>query len=290
MTDPRSMRSFLLSEVEALEPFDFVMAVPAETPLHAVEIQRREEDGLEVHVPGRPLIAPELAAQVRDALREREFASEDASDRRKPWVRRVSDAASAVELAQRVLTEVFEEKPDATLDVAHGSRRIEHEARERLEATREHVERVLRDTLGGSPARDADGDYVLPLGDVHVTVAPRIAPGGVVVVRVFAITNVGVTVAPELGLFLARLNFGLVFGRFALDAEHRTICFDETLLGDHFSDEELRFVVKAIASTADQWDDRLKQMFGGVTFQEVMREGASAPTPAAVKPGEGGYL
>ena len=124
---------------------------------------------------------------------------------------------------------------------------------------------------------------------VRVTVAPRAAPGGPVVVRVFSITNVGVTVSPELGLFLARLNFGLMFGRFALDAEHAAIWFDETLLGDQFSDEELRFTIQVVASTADEWDDRLKQMFGGATYQEVI-EGRTNHQPPHLKPGSGGYL
>jgi len=189
-----------------------------------------------------------------------------------------------------VLTEVFGEKPDADLDVVHGSHRAEHEARQRLAAVRQRIETVLAEMAEGRlPDRDDDGDYVLPLGDVHVTIAPRAAPNGPIVVRVFAITNVEVTVAPELGLFLARLNFGLMFGRFALDAEHRAIWFDETLLGDQFSDEELRFAIQVVASTADEWDDRLKQMFGGSTHQEV-RTGRTAQGAPSAKPGEGGYL
>jgi hypothetical protein len=116
-----------------------------------------------------------------------------------------------------------------------------------------------------------------------------VAPGGPVIVRIFAITNVGVPVTPELGLFLARLNFGLMFGRFALDAEHHSIWFDETLLGDQFSDEELRFTIDVVASTADQWDDRLKQMFGGATYQEALAERIQRPE-ALTKPGQGLYL
>jgi hypothetical protein len=130
---------------------------------------------------------------------------------------------------------------------------------------------------------------VLPIRDVHVVVAPRIAPGGPVIVRVFAITNVGVAVTPELGLLLARLNFGLMFGRFALDAEHQSIWFDETLLGDQFTEEELRFTIDVVASTADQWDDRLKQMFGGVTHQEALAQRNDRPESLS-KPGQGLYL
>lgn len=290
MTRPDQARSFLLAEIEGLETFGFLAVGPSGNPLHVVEATRREDGGLEVRVPGRPPIVPELPIPVRSALRERGFSSEAPADRGKPWRREVGDAAAAVDLIQRVLTDVFEEKPDADLDVIHGSHRAEHEVQQRLAAVRERIEAVLGVMADGRrPERDEDGDYVLPVEDVHVTVAPRAAPQGPVVVRVFAITNVDVTVAPELGLFLARLNFGLMFGRFALDAEHRAIWFDETLLGDQFSDEELRFAIRVVATTADEWDDRLKQMFGGSTHQEV-RTGRTANPPPTAKPGQGGYL
>lgn len=288
MPDPAAARAYLLGEIEALEPFGLVVASPAGRPLHAVEITRREDGALEVRVPGRPPVLPELAVPVRSALRERGFASADPADRTVPWVRAVPDAAAAVDWVARLHGEVFGEKPDVSLDFAHGSHRAEHEASLKLAAARERIERVVAGIAGARPQQDEDGDYVLAMRDVHVTVAPRIVPGGPVIVRVFAITNVGVTVAPQLGLFLARLNFGLMFGRFALDAEHASIWFDETLLGEHVSDEELRFTIEVVASTADEWDDRLAQMFGGATYQQVLANGSQRPPP--VKPGGGGYL
>jgi hypothetical protein len=289
MADPSLVRSFLLGEIEALEPFGFVAASPAGKPLHVVEVTRGEDSALEVRIPGRPPILPELPPPVRSALRERGFSSEDAADPTRPWVQAASDAQAAADLALRTLGEVFGAKPDASLDVAHGSHQAEHEARQKIAAARARVERVLTEMLGRRPEQDSDRDYVAPVGDVHVTVAPRALPGGPTLVRVFAIANVGVTVTPELGLILARLNFGLAFGRFALDAEHNAIWFDETLLGDEFTDEQLRFTIGVVASTADQWDDRLKQMFGGVTYQEVLR-GRSPQTAPLTKPGGGGYL
>jgi T3SS (YopN, CesT) and YbjN peptide-binding chaperone 1 len=295
MTDPATLRAFLVGEVEALEPFGFLAIGPSAAPLHAVEVTRLGDGPLEVRVPGRPRALPELPIPVRSALRDRGFASEDPADPQKPWVHPVADPGAAVDLVRRLFTEVFEEKPDAVLDIAHGSHRLEHETRQRLAAVRERVEKVLKDLLGGkAPEQDGDGDYVLPVSDVHVVVAPRAAPGGPVVVRVFAICNVGVNVVPELGLFLARLNFGLMFGRFALDTEHRSIWFDETLLGDQFREEELRFAIDVVATTADQWDDRLKQMFGGTTYQEVLKEevlkGSARQEFPPTKPGQGGYL
>lgn len=289
MTRPDTARNFLLGEVQSLEPFEFVVFGPSGEPLQAVEVTRGEDGALEVRIPGRAPVFPELPVPVRAALRDRGFASADASDKTKPWSHTASDAEAAVDSARAVLVEVFGAKPDATLDVAHGSHRAEYEAERRLAAVRERIEPVLQAKLGRAPERDADDDYVLPVADVHVMVAPRAIPGGPVVVRVFAICNVGVTVAPELGLFLARLNFGLMFGRFALDTENRAIWFDEMLLGDHFTDEELRFAIDVVATTADSWDDRLKQMFGGQTYQEVLKGRKDGPRPG-IKPGQAGYL
>jgi len=289
MTDPTAARSFLLGEVDALEPFEFVAVSSAAAPLQLVELTRREDNGLEVRVPGRPPPVPELPIPVRSALRDRGFRNEDPADPRLAWVREVSDAAAAVELAQLLLSEVFGGKPDLRLDVSHGSHKAEHVARQKLAAARGRIENVLKSVAARRVEQDRDGDYVLPIRDVHVVVAPRIAPGGPVIVRVFAITNVGIAVTPELGLLLARLNFGLMFGRFALDAEHQSIWFDETLLGDQFTEEELRFTIDVVASTADQWDDRLKQMFGGVTHQEALAQRSDRPE-ALAKPGQGLYL
>jgi hypothetical protein len=226
---------------------------------------------------------------VRSALRDRGFASPDAANQLEPWLRDVPDAATAVDTALRLLSEVFEAKPDAALDIAHDSHRAEHEARQKLAQVRERIEKIVSELIGHAPEQDPDGDYVVPLHGVRVMVAPRVAPQGPVVVRVFAVTNVGMNVTPELGLFLARLNFGLMFGRFALAAEYQSIWFDETLLGEQFSDEELRFTLGVVASTAAQWSERLKQMFGGATYQEALMGHTRHGVPPT-KPGGGGYL
>jgi hypothetical protein len=286
MTKPAAAYPFLVSEVDGLEAFDFVAIVPSGRPLHIAEVTRREDGGLEVRVPGRPRTVPALEAAVCSDLLTRDFAVDDPADPMQPWVRRVPTSEVAVEVLQELLVEVFGETSDVALDIGHGSHKAEHEARQNLEIARSRIESIVSNLLGHSPEQDDDRDYVLPIGEVHVMVAPRATPDGQVVIRIFAITNVGVVVAPELGLFLARMNFGLTFGRFALDAEHQSIWFDETLLGEQFREEELRFAIRIVASTADEWDDRLKQMFGGATYQEVLA-GRSAEGPPPIKPGEG---
>jgi hypothetical protein len=289
VTDPATARPFLEGEIEGLEPFDFLGIAPCAVPLHVLEVARTEDGALQVRVPGRPGVLPELPAEVRRLLSDRGFVSEDAADRGEPWQRDVPDAGAAVDLVRQVLTEVFHEKPDVNIDVLHGSHRAEHEARQKLEALRAQLNVLMAEIREGPCEKDADGDFTIPVDDVHVVVAPRLVPGGITVVRVFSVTNVGVNVTPELGLFLARLNFSLMFGRFALDTEHRSIWFDESLLGDQINADVLRFTIKVVAATADEWDDRLKQMFGGATYQDVKEKRDVSEVPT-LKPGTGGYL
>ena len=146
--------------------------------------------------------------------------------------------------------------------------------------------------MTGAPAPvDADGDYALKLGSVEVFVSPLALPNMLPVVRVFAITNVEVNLTAELGLFLSRANFALMFGRFALDTDHRAVWFSETLLGEAFSDEELRFTVAMVAETADEWDDRIAEMFGGTSAHgspEAQQLQAKPGRSSSVGPG--GYL
>ncbi len=281
-----TLRAYLLEQIESLEPFGFVALVPSGQPLHIVEIGRDGEGDFQVVVPGRPSIAPALPDEILQGLRDRGFACENESDRRHPWTRAVDDAPEALDLARSLMTDLFGAKPDQPTDVLHGSHEAEEKARLKLETVRVRLERLLTEMHGDVLPRDADGDYLLPIGDVRVTVAPRALPGGPLVVRIFAVCNVGIAVTPEVGLLLARLNFGLMFGRFALDAQNNAIWFDETLLGEEFTDEGLRFAVNVVASTADEWDDRLKQMFGGLTYQEVLSRGSGTETPP-IKPGEG---
>ena len=79
MTDPSAAHAFLVGEVEALEPFGFVAAVPRGFRLNVVEVTRREDGGLEVRVPGRPASVPALAVDVRSRLRDRGFVATDGS-------------------------------------------------------------------------------------------------------------------------------------------------------------------------------------------------------------------
>jgi len=253
------MQRFVESELESLEPFDFVALAPAGRGFHMVEVCRGENHGLEVRVPGRPPFIKALEAK---------------------------DATEALELARTVIHQVFEEKPDIRYDVIHGSHLAEHEAKQKLAEVRVHLETVITEVMMAPPVQDDDGDYLLALGDVQVVVAPRSMPGGPTLVRIFTVTNVGITATPDLGLLLSRLNFSIAFGRFSIDAERNAVLFDETLLGDPLNQEALRFAINIVSTTADEWDDRLKQMFGGVTYQEVLKQQGHDKGTVG-KPGQG---
>ena len=44
--------------------------------------------------------------------------------------------------------------------------------------------------------------------------------------------------------------------------------------------------IRMVASTADDWDERFKQIFGGFTYQQIAAGDASA-SPPKLKPGQG---
>jgi hypothetical protein len=134
---------------------------------------------------------------------------------------------------------------------------------------------------------DRDGDHTTIVGSTRVYVGPRALTDGTVVVLVFSPTAVGIEVGPELGLFLADANFRLVFGRFALDVDNGVVWFGQNLLGEGFTDEELAFVVRMVATTSDGFDEEISSRFGGESSSPD-REEAEAEAPA--KPGTGGYL
>jgi hypothetical protein len=287
MVDFKGAREFLQGEVEALDAFDFVALGPAGAPLQMVEITRDDDPTLEVRVPGRPPMVPPLSDEIRSALAEQGYASEDADDPAEVWRKPASSPRDAVDLALTLIADVFQAKPEPRLDVLHGNHRAAHDARKLLSDLRERIERVAEDVIGSPAEQDHEGDYLLPIADVQVVISPRILPNGPAVVRVFSVTNVQVNVVPELGLFLARMNFSLLFGRFTLDVDRKTIIFDEALLGDPLNEEALRFSIRVVAEAADEWDDRLKQMFGGSTYQEVLKQQGRLSAGPPTKPGSG---
>jgi hypothetical protein len=282
----RSTREYLEACIDALDQFEYVALSADQAPLTPLEVGRTESGRFEVRVPPRHPSTP-LPAAKRARLVEMGYESDDPADPQRRWICPVPDARSAIELVESTLAEIVETQLSDAVNIIHGSHRAEHEAEQRLDELRADIEPMLKRILGHDAEQDSEGDYLLPMQGITVIVAPRVIPGAISLVRVLAITNFGVAVGPELGLVLARLNFGMTFGRFVLDAEHEAIWFDETLLGESINERQMRFTIRLVAETAAEWDGLLKQMFGGMTTADV-EEGVRRQT--APKPGTGGYL
>jgi hypothetical protein len=283
MTDPAAARrAFLLAQVENLEALGFVIVGIAEPLFDAIQVRREEDDSFIVEIAARDEATPFTAQQV-DALEALAFASEADT-----WVGApLGSAGDAVDAVEDVLAKVLTIAPDAAVDVRHGTLREERAAEAKVATMRAFIEPVLESITGQPAVRDADDDYMLELADMRVFVAPRAFPGRPPIIRVFAITNASLNLTPDLGLFLSRLNFSLAFGRFSIDADRRAVWFDETLLGDQVTADELAFVVRIVAETAGEWDEKIGSMFGG----SYRGDGSAAPgDTASAKPGQGGYL
>ncbi len=135
------------------------------------------------------------------------------------------------------------------------------------EDLREHVGGLLRAILGGYEV-DAFGNFTFTHQGARafVTVGPSpIGPQ----VGVFSVTNLDLDLTPELGTFLLTTNHKLGFGAFSYDHQNRAVWLRHTLLGSTLDLPELQSAVAAIATTAAGLDERIRDRFGGRTFQEA---------------------
>lgn len=272
-------RSFLADQVGRLAPLEFLMVGVPVPPFDVVQVRRGPEGAWVVGVGGRGDQVP-FAPEQEDALGRLGFEHGEVS-----WSVDVDGPGAAVDKVEEVLAEVLAIDEAAPIDLRHGSTEAEHRAEQQLATMRAQLEPIIAEITGAPPVIDDDGDYVVVVDHNTVYVAPRAIAGRLPVVRVFAITNAGVTMTPDLGMYLSRLNFSLMFGRFSVDIDHGSVWLDETLLGEHVTDDELRFTISMVAATAAEWDDKIAAQFGG----QVRAPVDDAPKSRA-KPGEGGYL
>jgi hypothetical protein len=141
-----------------------------------------------------------------------------------------------------------------------------------LTLLRERVEQYLKEGVG-AVRHDADGDYSLFCDSARVFICPRVWTDDRTIVRIFSITNVDVAPTPELTEYLSTENFRLTFGHFAYNDAERNIWFIHNLLGDFLDPDELVTAVRMVAGQANQYDDLIREKFGGRLFTE----GAAPP-------------
>jgi hypothetical protein len=149
---------------------------------------------------------------------------------------------------------------------------------EQVVALRDKIESKLQ-TMFERYFVDVHGNYVLGLDSARVFIVPTWLESEMTVARVFAITNLDVPVTAELTKYLLAKNLDFVIGSFALDADNGAVWFNHNVLGDHVSPEELEATLAAVAQTANQFDDEIKDRFGGRLYVET--PGAAVPTPPA---------
>lgn len=158
---------------------------------------------------------------------------------------------------------------------------------------RTHVGELLRTILGGYQV-DAYGNYTFTHEEarIFVTVGPTpIGPQ----VGVFSITNVGVELTPPLAGFLLTTNHRMGFGSFSYDPENEAVWLRHTLLGTTLDGPELQAAVMAVASTAAQVDEQIRDRFGGRAFHDAPpdeQDRARPPDPSesGFQPNASGYL
>ena len=124
---------------------------------------------------------------------------------------------------------------------------------------------------------DDAGNYILGIATARVFIVPTWIESGATIIRVFAITNLGVKVTPELTQWLLEKNLEFVFGGFALDAKEGAVWFNHNMLGDFAHPEQLEATLAAVAQTADQYDDEIKKRFGGRLYVETPDEAVPIP-------------
>jgi len=122
------------------------------------------------------------------------------------------------------------------------------------------VDQVFGEMIRKLPDRPV---FLLQMGTTltHIAIVPWASDDAVVVVRSYV--NYGADLTPDLLKFLLTENAGMRFGAFGLDKDG-DIFFEHTIVGSTCDKEEIKASVLAVSSTADQYDERIMERWGGI--------------------------
>jgi Putative bacterial sensory transduction regulator len=129
------------------------------------------------------------------------------------------------------------------------------------------IANYLQESFGGF-LKDQNDNFILQAGSARLIIAPLDWVDGQTLVKVVALVNMGGGPAEDLSKYLIAENLKLIFGKFSLEPLAGMVFYEHTLLGDFLNRKELEIAVRAIASTADKYDDELQARFGGKKFGE----------------------
>jgi hypothetical protein len=140
---------------------------------------------------------------------------------------------------------------------------------------RDNVNEQLRNLLPnlelGAFKEVGAGQHICQHGSTLVDVRV-VQVGDSVAVRSSAPVAVGTRLQPDLLRFLLEKNASIPFGAFGVDSRG-TVVFAHTILASSSMDlAELSASVRSVLLTADEFDDRIVERWGGKTFKHAMIE------------------
>jgi hypothetical protein len=129
------------------------------------------------------------------------------------------------------------------------------------------IANYLQESFGGF-LRDQNDNFILQAGSARIVIVPLDWTDGQTLVKIVALVNLEGGPADELAKYLVAENLKLIFGKFSVEPNQRMVFYEHALLGDYLNRKELETAVKAIAMTADKYDDEIQARFGGKKFGE----------------------
>lgn len=134
---------------------------------------------------------------------------------------------------------------------------------------KDKVQRYLTDLVGRIEI-DSDGDFTFRHGSARMFVSVGAIGKDNTVVALNVPLTLRVRPSAELFHFIATNADRYVFGH--LSASERDdgvlVMYSHSLLGDYLDAEELKWAVGAMATTADDLDNEIRDKFGGDLFHE----------------------
>lgn len=143
----------------------------------------------------------------------------------------------------------------------------------------EQVARVVAVMVGTEPDQlliDADGDFGIRSGSAMIFVRAHedLPP----LVEVFSPLIIGVTPTESLYRRLSELTNSVPIGRIYCTGD--TVWASVPVFGENFQEAHLKLAINTMNDLADEWDDQLREEFGGTRFFEDDAEGlAAVPDP-----------
>ncbi len=130
------------------------------------------------------------------------------------------------------------------------------------------IDRMLREQFGSADTDDT-GDFMVALGNAVVWIRAEAWTEDRTLVRVWAVTNVGVRTDGVLGRFLLESNMRLPFGGLRLDESRPAVVYADALVGDYLNRAELLVAVSAAAGATTALAPVIQERFGGSLFTEI---------------------